>query len=156
MYIYVHYHNQLMRNMKYTHKIRSFQGINIDKNNNALTLDLNYVGIMRKREDANMRCNVTLHNDDRSWMQRVIRVIGCIPPYWKVLYEGGRVNTPPQCNTSNQLRNVSRYLPFKNELMVKTVLRKYHPPCHRMRVYANTNNDRYPEADILKIKFKFR
>jgi hypothetical protein len=52
MYIYVHHYGQLIRNMHYMYKIRHFSGISRKCSNNQLVLDLNYVRIVRNREDA--------------------------------------------------------------------------------------------------------
>ena len=142
--------------MKYVHKVRSFDGITFNDANNALTLDLNYISIMRTRTDAKEPCDADLHNDDKEWMQEVVKMVGCVPQYWKILYSVDQSNNLNECNETSQLKKVSKYLPFKNELMTNAIFRKYHPPCHRMRALANTNSDRNWNPDILKVKIKFR
>lgn len=154
--IYVHYNRQLIRNMRFLHYIRDFNGIGHDESNNLLTLDLNYISVMRNREDANDPCNETLQDDDKEWMQRVVRKFGCVPPYWKIFRVGGAPNNSIECNTNEQLKSISRYLPRDNEFITKTIFRRYHPPCYRMRVLANSNVDRYKKPELLKIKFRFR
>ena len=153
--IYVHYKNQLIRNMRYLYTITSFQGIKHKNSNNQLVLNLNYISIMRRREDAENHCNENLQDDDKEWMQQVVVLNGCFPPYWKTIYS--RVNNFTECNTTEQLKSMSRYLPLHNERMKKYVFNMYRQPCDRMRLSANSNNAPYrKEKDILKIKFRFR
>ena len=109
---------------------------------------------MRRRKDANSPCNEDLQDDDENWTQRVIALIGCFPPYWKNMHL--RVNNFNECNTTEQLKNMSKYLPLDNERMVKPILKMYHPPCDQMRVLANSNIVGYKKASLLKIKFRFR
>ena len=154
LYIFVHHNNQLVRNMRYIHKLRDFEGINFNHSNNHLTLDLNYISIMRRRKDANAPCNEDLQDDDEKWMQHVVSLVGCFPPYWKNIYS--RVNNFNECNTAEQLKNVTKYLPRDNERMTKSVLKMYHPPCDQMRVLAGSHIDRHKKASLLKIKFRFR
>ena len=152
--MYVHHNNQLLRNMRFIYKLRDFKGINFNYSNNYLTLDLNDINIIRRRKDANSPCNEDLQDDDEHWMQHVVALIGCFPPYWKNIYL--RVNNFNECNTTEQLKNMSRYLPWVNERMTRSVLNMYHPPCDQMRVLANSQSDRYKKKSRLKINFRFR
>ena len=154
MAIYIHYNSQLIRNMRYLYKIRDFEGIEKNASNNQITFDLNSISLIRMRADANYPCDPMLENDDKNWMQRVCNLIGCIPPYWKVFHPDE--NPTVECFTSSQLKQAATYLPLNNEIAVKNVLQTYDPPCYRMRVFANTNSDRYNKEHMLKLKFRFR
>ena len=156
MFIYVHYNNQLVRNMRYLHKIAEFQGIEPSEKNNQITFDLNYISLMRLREDSQEPCDLTLQNEDRKWMKQISNIVGCVPSYWKIFLHD-EVKTPfIVCNTSLQLKKMTTYLPYKNEAAVKKVFRLYDPPCYRMRVLANSHSSRYHKKDLLKLKFRFR
>lgn len=76
------------RSMRYVYKIRHFTGINYNYSNNHLVLDINYVRIVKNRNDAELKCNSALHIDDQEWLKQIVRNFSCIPPYWKSLYSG--------------------------------------------------------------------
>ena len=153
LYMFVHYNEQLLRNMRYIYKIRHFSGISRNASNNQIVLDLNYIRVVKNREDARETCNSTLLNDDQEWLKHVIEHIGCIPTYWMSF---GIENKYPVCNTQFQLQNMSKYLAFKNAHGRNIIFNKYTQPCQGTRVSANSNKDRYKKDDILKIKFRFR
>lgn len=155
LYIFVHYKNQLIRHMKYMHKIRDFLGISQNNNNNYLIFDLNDIRVIKMREDANEPCNAELKNDDMEWMARVIKLVGCIPSYWKLIYPSPN-NPNNECNTTKQFKALARNFPRDNVLASKEIFRQYRPPCQRMRVLANTNFDRNDDPEEMKIKFRFR
>ena len=154
MALYVHHNGQLIRNMRYIYKIRHFTEIQRNNSNNQLVLDINYVRIVRNRQDAVQKCNESLHFDDQEWLQQIIRNISCVPPYWKSLYSTS--DKIEICSSQNELNLARRYLPYKNAYGVNEMINKYLPPCHRMQVTATSNRDQYKKEDLLKIKFRFR
>ena len=154
IYIYVHYNNQLLRNMRHLYSMKKFDGINSKSSNNELVFRFNSISIMRSRKDANKPCNEDLQNDDAEWMRHVVTLIGCFPPYWRNMYSW--VNNFNECNTTEQLKNASRYLPYHNEGMVKSVLKMYHPPCDQMRVLSSSSTSQATNENLLKISFRIR
>ena len=154
IFIYVHYINQLIRNMRYVYKIRSFKGITHANSNNQLILDLRYISIMRSRRDAIVPCDESLKNDDREWMKNVLRVIGCFPSYWEMIF----LNTKSfvKCKSQKELYRATKYHPRNNERMTKSILKMYTQPCDQMRVSINSNVDQHDNPDVFKIKFRFR
>ena len=154
MYIYAHHNGQLIRNMRYIYKIRHFTRISRNNTNNRLVLDINYVKIVKNRNDAELQCDDSLHNDDDKWLRQLVRNISCIPPYWKSLYIGDDDVTV--CSSQAKLKQARSYLVFKNARGVNEIIKKYVPPCHRMQIMANSNNDQYKKKDLLKISFRFR
>ena len=153
LYIYVHYKNQLIRHLRYLHKIRDFHGLTQKQSNNMLTLDLSYLSVMRRREDANDQCDITLQNDDEKWLRHVIELNGCIPPYWKLLMNTLKFN---DCKTAPQLIAASNRLALDNENVVSSIFERYVAPCFQMRIMANTNKDYYKKEDRFKLKFRLR
>ena len=154
MYFYVHYNEQLLRSMNYVYKIRHFTGINSDLANNQIILDLNYIRVVKNRDDAKETCNETLFNDDQEWLMQVVKSAGCIPPYWTSLFNKPNEFVP--CSSKSELQSISKYLAFKNAHGRNIMFDKYTPPCQGTRVSANSNKDRYKKDNILKIKFRFR
>ena len=86
IYIYVHQNEQLVRNMRYLYKIRHFIGVSRTNSNNQLVFDLNYVRVMKSREDAKETCDEDLESDDQEFMKQVSKLVGCVPAYWKSIY----------------------------------------------------------------------
>ena len=154
MSIYLHYKNSFIRNMQYYYKIRDFQGIEQKASNNYITFNVNYVSVIRTREDANQPCDPTLKNDDEKRMQTIWELIGCVPPYWMLFYPGGK--NLIKCSKASDLQQAIKYFPLNNEIGIKSVNQRYAPPCHQMRVLANSNMDRYYKEHIFKMKFRFR
>ena len=150
LYIYVHYKNQLLRTLRNDYKIESFHGIN--SFNNYIYLYLKTMSIMRTRKDRNEPCNEDLKDDDGEWMQHVVTLIGCFPPYWKNMYS--RLKNFNECNTTQQLKNISGYLPLEG---LKTmILKKYCRPCEEMRTVVLSARDQHNESAKLKIKLQLR
>ena len=152
--IFVHYNHQLVRNIRYVDKITHFEGISYNNSNNLRTIELNSICIMRSRTNANEPCNQELDNDDEEWMHRVVTLVGCFPPYWKKMYSRG--NNFNECNMTEQLKNMSNYLPYANKYMTNSVLKMYQPPCENMRVLAITKNFRHIPKQLLNIRLRFR
>ena len=117
-------------------------------------MDLNYIRVVKNREDARQTCNKILLNDDKEWLKHVVKDVGCIPPYWMSLLE--ERNESVICTSTSQLKNISKYLAFKNAHGRNLIFDQYIPPCQGTRVSANSNKDRYKKDNILKIKFRFR
>ena len=154
MYVYVHHTGQLIRSMRYIYKIRHFTGINYNYSNNHLVLDINYVRIVKNRNDAELKCNDALHMDDQEWLKEIVRNFSCIPPYWKSLYVDDSNFTI--CSSRDKLFSLRSFLAFKNSHGVNAIIKKYLPPCHGMKVTATSNKDKYKKDDLFKITFRFR
>ena len=153
MYIYANQPNQLIRNLRYIYKIRRFSGISKHTSTNLIVLDLNSISVIQSREDANEPCDGNLEDDDAQWMRHVVETAGCVPPYWRAMYQGPEHG---QCTTIEQLKNISFYLPMKNEFGTMAILRKYKEPCTHMHVQSNANSDQYDKEDTLKLKIRLR
>jgi len=153
LYIFVYQPNQLIRNLRYLYKIRGFYGISQATRTNQIVLDLNAINLIHARDDANEPCDENLEDDDSEWAKQVIDIVRCVPPYWRTTYQGRK---HPQCTTTEQLKNISFYLPMKNEFGATVILEKYRQPCRQMRVQANANSDQYKKEDVLKLKLRLR
>ena len=151
--LFVHHTGQLIRNMKYIYKVKDIAKIKQMNSNNQLVVNVNYVRIVKNRNDAKLKCNDTLHFDDKEWIQQIVRNVSCIPPYWKSIYGNNKTKI---CSSKDKLNIARYYLPYNNIYGVHEIMKKYLPPCHRMQVTANINKDWYKKKDLFKIKFQFR
>ena len=123
IFIYVHQNEQVVRNLRYLYKIRSFEGLHYNNSNNQLIFDLMYVRVSKSRRDAKDTCNDNLESDDQEWIKQVITNVSCIPSFWKSLYRGNsKVNL---CYSRKTLERVSRFLAFKNEHGRNVMFHKY-------------------------------
>ena len=151
--LFVHHKDQLIRNMRYIYKVKNFAKIKQMNSNNQLVVNVNYVRIVKNRNDAELKCNDTLHFDDQKWMQQIVRNVSCIPPYWKSIYGNNKTTI---CSSKDKLNLARHYLPYNNIYGVNEMMKKYSPPCYRMQVTANVNRDWYKKKDLFKIKFHYR
>ena len=154
MYIYVHYLNQLVRNMRHVYKVRSFKPITYRNSNNYLVLDMRSISIMRSRKDAKEPCNESLKDDDQEWMKNVVNAVGCCPSYWENLFLSNKHFE--KCKTSKEFKNAAKYHPRENQKITSSVFKMYMQPCDKMRVSINSGTDQYSKPNIFKIKFRFR
>ena len=153
MYFFTHNKDQFIRSMRYMHKQGYFSGITKNDANNYILFDLTHISIVKMRENANDPCNRKYSNDDEEWMYRTMKVIGCVPPYWQMFIK--EQTKLKACTRPQELRTAASYLPYKNERALD-IFTQYPPPCHRMRVLANTNKDGYKDPNLLKVKFRYR
>ena len=86
-------------------------------------------------------------------MKQVVETVGCVPSCWRAICRDAE---RAQCTTTEQLKNVSSYIPMMNEFGTMAILRKYIQPCTHMRVQRNANSDQYDKEDALKLKIRLR
>ena len=79
--IYVHHPGQLTRSIgKPDLEINPTK---LSNDTSRITLRINGVSVLRKRADAKIPCDDNLEDDDNRFKEEVIRMVGCIPIYWK-------------------------------------------------------------------------
>ena len=126
---YVHYPGQLIRNLdKPTYELAVKDMLTSDGIQVSLTVS--FVSILRKRPNANRRCNATLIDDDSAFRIKVAEKIGCIPLYWKSM-----IQNRTKLNTCKNLEQHQRiYSLIEN---TASFIKSYDPPCIEMMVPIN-------------------
>ena len=127
--IYFHHPKQLVRTL-HRPNFEVFPDEDLSYYNRKITFKLNQVTVLRKRPDANVRCDANLKDDDNLFIMEVIRRVGCIPIYWESIVPID--NTSTLCTTEAALANVSQAIKNKKDIM-----KWYEPPCDHMRVFLD-------------------
>ena len=143
LYVYIHYPGQFTRALESNkdvlrYSIRSL-GELIKQKKNEILISLSLTNVLRRRPDAKISCNPTLHDDESKLRLTIIDQVGCTPPYWKHL--NTNYTSAPFCNLSSQL------LELKNARDNLThVMTLYEPPCDQMNVVTDVTIKSYGNA----------
>ena len=146
--IFLHHPNQFIRSMDKPVFSISFNRSKSEMNENkkaVIDISIAFVSVLRKRPDANKRCNSSLTNDDEMFKKQIVNEIGCIPGYWKSLLN---YHMPFQvCRSSPQLKRAYQFIINSTE-----IFSRYDPPCEEMQIPVNVNYD-IPRGGIGEFTF---
>lgn len=142
--IYIHYPGQFIR-IKDKPIYEKALG-ELDENDVDVGLALSYISLLKKRPDANEKCNPELKDDDYQFKVQVIKLVGCIPIYWKSIY---LAETPPYqiCNQPDQLEHVYNLINNFHQ-----VTSRYSPPCIEMMTPVNVQEKSMKTLGVAKPK----
>ena len=127
--VFIHYPGQFIRNKDkpiYEKALGALEEKHID-----VRLTLSYISLLKKRPNANEKCNGSLKHDDFEFKVQVIRNVDCIPIYWKSLLFDKNLSYP-LCNKSIQLAKVHNLINHHHQVM-----KEYAPPCIQMMTPVN-------------------
>jgi len=101
-------------------------------------INVSEVKVIRKRHDANRKCNPHADDQDDIFRKSVIKEIGCIPPYWKTMVTSNDPNVS-FCETSTQLEKAYNYTAFTKDLkrIGKILLRNENEPCDQTSIISH-------------------
>ena len=145
MKIIVHYPGQLLRHYDNPRYSSTFYSYDKDQ---ILEFRISHVITLKKRPNANVRCDDAIQNDDTRFQEKVVQRIGCIPVYWKSLMLHKK--EMEVCKTSKQLRDA--YFLIAN---IKDFMESYDPPCVEMNTMVIVNKDLPQEKDQLRITIRY-
>lgn len=132
--VYIHYPNQLIRSLRKPTYHISLKWLGKRMvNGKDVSLTVSYVSILRKRHDANIRCNASLIDDDLEFKMRVIKKIGCIPVYWKDLIKQEMKIKP--CNNVHQYQQTYSYI---KDTSYTNFMSTYRQPCIELMTPINS------------------
>ena len=103
IHVYIHYPYQGMRTFFKMFSTKKMFYSHINTNLNKVTFILGGVNIVKKRVGGKQRCKLD-NLDDLRIFQKVAKVFGCLPEYWKGFQSEKTFYEP--CKTSLQLQNV--------------------------------------------------
>ena len=143
LYIYLNYPG---------HAIRSFgkevYSIKLSKQyvKKRMVIRISGITVLRKRADARIPCNSSLENEDHEYQRRIIRKVGCVPPYWI------SSNAPnyKRCSSTDKLSEAYDLSRFGN---VKLSLEQHDPPCEEMTVSTSVD---LQFGNDLNMNFQYR
>ena len=145
--LYIHYPGQFSRNIQ-----RPVFETTLDVDSRSKTQlhgSLTYIGVLRKRPGSNIPCNPDLKDDDNEFKLRVIKEVGCIPAYWRLMVKKNYLTD--LCTTSNQLKSVYNHLKHPAGIMSL-----YQPPCDEMQALINVQETKVYGKKVQTLKIVIR
>ena len=124
--IYIHHPGQLLRSLG-TPNFETIPYHELDEYNKKLSLRLNHVSVLRKRQNAKIPCDHKDHDDDTRFKMEVIKRVGCVPIYWKPIMPTD--DSFQSCATSKEMADI--FYAIKNK---KDIMASYEQPCDYMKV----------------------
>ena len=136
---YIHQKGQLIRTLKkptfklfgkqlHSGKLNKHKGFQY-----GIKLRNNAIDVLRKRPNAAVRCDDTLHDDDNQWRQTVIEKTQCIPTFMRrfVLESDARTYLLrlQECNQTQYRAIEERYDPYDK---FEAIAKYYTGPCTQM------------------------
>ena len=159
-HIYIHHKGQLIRSL--TKPAIILFGARLAegklKGNKGFTYMLrlrsNALDILRKRPDANERCDISLINDDQKWHDAIFQELQCIPTFMKRFMRHFSHYQLSDCNLEQYKRLEWDYPPYDN---FEAAGKLYLPPCNEMSsiVTLNENVARVDDGNITNLILKF-
>ena len=123
----------------------------------AFKYQINWVEILNKRPSANHSCDPNLHNQDEAIRQEMVKLVGCIPTYWKYFsIHGGYMRNYSSCAKSEQLAHFASLLPWGdiNHVAEKTD-HLYVNPCRQTRISSTLHTDVGTDDYGLRVNIKY-
>ena len=135
---YIHYPRQLIRSLDRPTYELSFKNLDSQHAIDA-SLTVSFVSVLKKRSDANKKCNASLIDDDNEFKIRIIQQIGCVPVYWMQM-----IDSPlslKHCNNITQYQQINSLISNSTDFMTS-----YDQPCIELMAPVNVKEGRgmYP------------
>ena len=93
-------------------------------------IDIDFIDILRKRHNSNVRCNRTSNNDVEQWRQYLVHKLQCIPLFMRYhIKKSTPLTNLPECDQEN-LKEISENYTRSNFFEVFS--KDYLPPCSQM------------------------
>lgn len=126
--VYIHYPRQLIRKFDEPTYEVLFQAIGPDII--EVSLAISYVSVLKKRPDANKKCNASLIDDDTEFKIKLSKEIGCVPIYWISTIKSNV--SLERCNTVVQYQQIHSLIKNSTAFM-----NSYDPPCIELMTPVN-------------------
>ena len=145
LYIYIHYPGHAIRTLgKEVYSVR----LTSQYVKKRMVIRISGVTMLRRRTDARIPCNASLENEDNEYQKRIIRKVGCVPPYWVSSH-------PPtsrfrRCTSTSELSKAYNHSRFGS---VKQSLEENDPPCEEMTVSTSVD---LQYGNDLNMNFQYR
>ena len=139
--IFVHYPNQTLRTVFGRDRLykNMFRVTNEDlMSSNHWMIDISQMTVLKRRHDANVRCDPRSNEDIQFWKEIFCR-ISCQPPYWKqfIPHPVGLED----CDNATSLQAINKLTESDNmETQIKTkeaIFSSILMPCNKMEIVTN-------------------
>ena len=143
--IYLHYGGQTLRSF-----VKEVTSIKLakDRTNKTVRIQVSGFSAIKRRLDANIRCNSNFDDEDISFRNYVTSNITCVPPYWEDLI--GNPSSLKPCTSARQLKIGYEYSQYGN---IGNVLDLLPPPCSEMTMISSIHST---NGRNLELKFQYR
>ena len=102
----------------------------------SIKANINSMDILRKRYDADDKCNRTLKNDDMKWLKTFAEKLQCHPPFFGYIANTSEFqNNFPKCE-KEKLNKIAHNFSADNNFDV--IANFYEPPCTQMSSVVTT------------------
>ena len=126
--LYVHQPGQFYREARQVLKVFT-KGIT--RYTNVVNIELNQITKVRKRVDGEPPCSRDHAKlNDTQWMKDAVKLIQCVPPFWKRFYEAGNYSYTT-CRTIEDFTRLSEFTRQKSQAQ-KNVSKVQTDPCDEM------------------------
>jgi len=151
--LYIHQPGQLMKHLM-TNMLKYFKSAvyrqRLDdyskgKGIKSLLYTLHQLEVLNKRPNMNNPCDPKLENEDNAIRREIVKLVGCIPTYWKRFnIVGANMASHSSCNTREELANLSTFLPrWEGNYFVDKTQHLYISPCQQLKISGELNDDAY-------------
>ena len=145
--IYLHYPGQLMNVIQGNERMK----IKLSENRSEgkeLKFVITQLQVLRKRHGGNIPCNMDSESDvDTRWRESVMKIVGCIPTYWKRLPHS--LNLQPNrlndCSTSTQYEALFNLYSYKRDHNIT-----YESSCTWPTIISNFQMPQYDDEILDK------
>ena len=145
LYIYIHYPGHAIRTLgKEVYSLR----LTSQYVKKRMVIRISGITVLRRRTDARIPCNASLENEDHEYQKRIIRKVGCVPPYWVSSHLP--TSKYKMCTSTSELSKAYNHSRFGN---VKQSLEQNDPPCEEMIVSTSVD---LQYGNDLNMNFQYR
>ena len=144
-YVSLHYENQLIRSINTMIGISKSMLLESDVNKlPTFIITVTHIKIIKSRSDASKKCNPELKNDDEKFLRTLIKMLGCIPVFWKDqtrdMFHSSNITF---CTKEDPYQ---RFWDHFNSRQNNVVYGKFSPSCYKVSLtYDMSTKDDYPE-----------
>ena len=148
MRVLIHYPGQLLRSFEKHSLFNNFKTLG-DLTGYHIDFEISGVTVLKKRPDSNNPCNADLEDDDLKLQTEIMKLVGCVPIYWKniVTHDLGLSD----CKTSEQLAKIYYHTRNYQDFFIS-----YVPPCVTMNAIVMRHREKDSSGDELFMKFWYR
>ena len=146
--VFLHYPKQLFRSPIQ----KLYQKVENDSLLQVIKFKMQNMEVLLRRNKPNKRCNEDWNKDDDKILCKIIRAIGCYPPYWKTPQYAMRdkLSNVEGCSDKSKMQIFSRHLPLGYLIPNVDFLNNLSPPCQDVTQILYE----YAESEWNKEEFK--
>ena len=154
MYFFVHQKGQLLKKLGEPDFVLKHETVKKTKDNVSykVKMRVNAVDVLTKRPDAEIPCNVSLHDVDSRWISNAVDALGCIPAFFKRFSTNTTLPaeevTKLECTKEQYLRFNKNFIPDYNFGQIASM---YLQPCSQIHYIVTSTDSLIDEKEVKDI-----